>query len=206
VIFDTGSSNLWVQSSFCKSQGCKQHSGFNFQKSKTFVKQYNAYPEFSIYYGTGIISGHFVQDKVDIAGIILNNQSFGLAENEDGFAFINVPYDGIVGLGFPNKRNNARPFFDSVIANKLFRNNIFSIFLSDIEDKSNILFGKIDKSHMLSNFTFVNVVSENYWEIDILDIYINNTPTYYCNYMRFETGRCGVAIDSGTSLYAAPKK
>ena len=57
---------------------------------------------------------------------------------------------------------------------------------------------------MLSNFTFTDVVSKNYWEIDIEDIKVGNYSTNICDTLRQKTGRCGVAIDSGTSLYAGP--
>ena len=36
VIFDTGSSNLWVQTNICKSQSCLQHKGFNHLNSTSF--------------------------------------------------------------------------------------------------------------------------------------------------------------------------
>lgn len=217
VIFDTGSSNLWVQSKQCKTAGCAQHEGFDYTKSLTFLKHYvmrygSKLPQvsaFSVKYGTGLISGEFAKDKVTVAGITVPDQSFGLTIKEEGFAFMNVPFEGILGLSFPSEASNLnsnipKPFFDSVMNHKLLKNNIFSMFLSDHEDHSNILFGSADKQHMLTNFTFVDVVSTNYWEIDIEDIIIGNYSTNFCHLMREKTGKCGVAIDSGTSLFAGP--
>jgi len=208
VIFDTGSSNLWVQSNICKSQSCLQHKGFNHLSSKTFQKHYinGKIPVFGIRYGTGNIKGEFVRDKVSIAGMSIPDQIFGLTYEEEGFAFMNVPFDGILGLSITKQNKHSVPFFDNIIAKQLLRHNIFSIFLSEDEDNSNISFGKIDKNHMLSNFTFTDVVSKNYWEIDIEDIKVGNTSTNICSLLRQKTGRCGVAIDSGTSLYAGPSK
>ena len=80
------------------------------------------------------------------------------------------------------------------------------MFLSEGDETSNISFGEIDKKNMLSNFTFVNVESKNYWEIDIEEIMINNEKTIFCDYLREKTGKCVIAIDSGTSLYAGPSK
>jgi saccharopepsin len=220
VIFDTGSSNLWVQSSLCKTPGCLQHKGFDHTKSKSFRKfilnangsGVSNVPIFSIKYGTGKISGEFVKDKVSIAGLVLPDQVFGLTYKEEGFAFMNVPFDGILGLSFPTfntkiiNSNNAVPFFDNAISKKILKHNIFSIYLSEDLDRSSITFGSVDKANMLSNFTFVDVVSATYWEIDIMDIVIGNYSTNFCNLMREKTGKCGVAIDSGTSLFAGPTK
>ncbi len=68
------------------------------------------------------------------------------------------------------------------------------------------MFGSVDKTHMKEDFTFINVISETYWEIDIDDIFIGDVKTRYCDNLRTRTGKCGVAIDSGTSLYAGPTK
>jgi hypothetical protein len=208
VIFDTGSSNLWVQSNDCQTPGCLQHKGYDKQSSSSFSKHYvnGRIPVFTIKYGTGKITGDFVKDKVTIAGLTINDQIFGLTEEEDGFAFQNVPFEGILGLSYPTtNKQNTIPFFDKVISTNLLRNNIFSIFLSE-SDKSNIEFGSINKEHMLTNFTFTEVISKSYWEFEIMDIMIGDKSTGICDYLKTETGRCGVAIDSGTSLYAGPSE
>lgn len=207
VIFDTGSSNLWVQSKLCKTPGCLQHKGFDHQTSRTFRKHFvgGKIPVFSIKYGTGKITGEFVKDIVTVAGITVVDQIFGLTYREEGFAFMNVPFEGILGLSFPSlSKSNTVPFFDNVISHQLLKHNIFSIFLSEDDQDSNILFGKVNKQNMLTNFTFVEVVSKTYWEMDIKEIKIGNYTTNYCTFLREETGKCGVAIDSGTSLYAGP--
>ena len=149
--------------------------------------------------------GEFVKDIVSIAGITVPDQIFGLTYKEIGNAFNNVPFEGILGLSFPTlSKTNSVPFFDNVINHKILKHNVFSLFLSEGDLPSNILFGEIEKNNMLSNFTFVDVLSKNYWEIEIEDILIGNEKTDFCDNLRKETGKCGVAIDSGTSLYAGP--
>jgi hypothetical protein len=124
---------------------------------------------------------------------------------EEGFAFLNVPFEGILGLSFPiASKSKSVPFFDNIINTKVLKHNIFSMFLSQENENSSILFGNVEKHNMLTNFTFVDVYSKVYWEIDIEDILINNQTFNFCKSIREETGRCGVAIDSGTSLFAAP--
>lgn len=69
---------------------------------------------------------------------------------------------------------------------------------------SSIQFGSIEKKNMKSNFTFIDVVKSGYWEIDIESFIINGVKTDYCDRLRRISGRCGAAIDSGTSLYGMP--
>ena len=142
---------------------------------------------------------------MSIAGITVPNQVFGLTYREIGNAFYNVPFEGILGLSFPTlSKTNSIPFFDNVINHKILKHNIFSMFLSEGDEPSNILFGEVEKRNMLTNFTFVDVISKNYWEIDVDDIFIDDKKTEFCDFLRRETGKCGIAIDSGTSLYAGP--
>ena len=55
VIFDTGSSNLWVPSSKCRSLACFRHRRYNAAKSSTYQANGTA---FGIRYGTGEVAGY----------------------------------------------------------------------------------------------------------------------------------------------------
>lgn len=210
VVFDTGSSSLWVQSSECESYSCAQHNGYNSNLSSTYKKHLvgENSPIFSISYGTGQVSGEFIEEKVSIGGITVSNQIIGTTFIEDGEAFGNVPFEGILGLSYPTLNSETTiPFFDMVIKNGILKRNFFAISLSfNSLIQSSITFGKIDNTKMISDFKFVSVSSERYWEIEIEDIYFDDRKTNYCDYLRKETGRCGVALDSGTSLYAGPTR
>ncbi|XP_052184564.1 cyprosin-like [Diospyros lotus] len=74
VIFDTGSSDLWVPSAKWKSA--------------------------EIHYGTRSILGFFSQYHVKIRDLVVKNQDFIEATKEPSITFLVAKFDGILGLGF----------------------------------------------------------------------------------------------------------
>ena len=86
VIYDTGSSNLWVPSSRCLSsvfKSCRNHSLYDLKKSKTYQKCDNpgTWPEggcdLVLPYGSGTVLGDLVSDTVVVGGVPVTNQLFG---------------------------------------------------------------------------------------------------------------------------------
>ncbi|XP_051891100.1 gastricsin-like [Pristis pectinata] len=126
VLFDTGSSNLWVPSIYCSSAPCDNHARFNPTQSSTYRSSQQT---FYMSYGSGSLSGFFGYDTVNVAGISIPNQEVGLSENEPGSNFYYAPFDGILGLAYPALSvGGAMPVFDSMLRDRLVAR--VSVFLS----------------------------------------------------------------------------
>lgn len=74
VVFDTGSSNLWVPSKDCRAPACQVHKRFDSERSKTFERRG---AEYDIKYGTGHVRGHMQRDTLYFAGLVVQRQDFG---------------------------------------------------------------------------------------------------------------------------------
>ncbi|KAG8482067.1 hypothetical protein CXB51_027060 [Gossypium anomalum] len=200
VIFDTGSSNLWVPSSKCYfSVACYFHSKYKASESKTYKK--NGKPA-SIQYGTGAISGFFSYDNVQVGNLVVENQEFIETTKEPGLIFLAAKFDGILGLGFKEiSVGKAVPVWYNMLEQGLIKEPVFSFWLNrnvGEEVGGEIVFGGVDPDHYKGKHTYVPVTQKGYWQFDMGDVLIGDKPTGFC------AGGCAAIADSGTSLLAGP--
>ncbi|NXW59082.1 PEPA protein, partial [Eurystomus gularis] len=198
VVFDTGSSNLWVPSIYCKSLSCSNHNRFNPHLSSTFVATNDT---LSIGYGTGSMTGVLGYDTVVVANIKVMNQIFGLSETEPGTTFYYSPFDGILGLAFPAiSSSGATPVFDNMMTQDLVAKDLFSVYLSkDGTSGSFILFGAIDPQYTTKGISWIPLSAETYWQIE-MDSVTAGRKTLACS------KGCQAIVDTGTSLLVVPNK
>ncbi|KAF5478941.1 hypothetical protein F2P56_005462 [Juglans regia] len=200
VIFDTGSSNLWVPSSKCYfSVACYFHSKYKSSSSSTYKK--NGKPA-DIHYGTGAISGYFSQDHVKVGDLVVEGQEFIEATREPSITFLVAKFDGILGLGFQEiSVGNAVPVWYNMVNQGLVKEPVFSFWFNrnaDEEEGGEIVFGGVDPNHYKGEHTYVPVTQKGYWQFDMGDVMIDGETTGFCG------SGCSAIADSGTSLLAGP--
>ncbi|XP_072194194.1 pepsin A [Excalfactoria chinensis] len=197
VIFDTGSSNLWVPSIYCKSSACSNHHLFNPSKSSTYVSTNETV---YIAYGTGSMSGILGYDTVAVSNIDVKNQIFGLSETEPGSFFYYCNFDGILGLAFPSiSSSGATPVFDNMMNQDLVAQDLFSVYLSkDGKSGSFVLFGGIDPEYTTGGIYWVPLSAETYWQITMDRVTVGGK--YVACFFT-----CQAIVDTGTSLLVMPQ-
>merc|ERR1719375_2883479 len=208
VVFDTGSGNLMVPSTFCHTHACTMHRRFDRKASATAedIEADGSYAhkgaprdQITVTFGTGEISGVFLQDDVCIGSLCTNVYFVGATDETDD-PFTSFNFDGVLGLALP-EMSQGKDFnvMDHLIGNHALKNPLFSVFLSDSDiENSEITFGDVKQEHMATNMVW-EPVSRNtgYWQVQIQDIAINNKKQSLCS-------DCQVAVDTGTSQLAGP--
>ncbi|KAI5727196.1 hypothetical protein M8J76_015912 [Diaphorina citri] len=200
VIFDTGSSNLWIPSQHCSilNIACMTHNKYNDAKSSTFKKNGT---QFAIRYGSGAVSGYLSQDTLRIGDLTIKNQVFGEAIKEPGFTFVAAKFDGILGMGYDNIAvDGVEPPFYNIIQQKLLEKNVFGFYLNrnaSDENGGEIMFGGVDKDKFVGDITYSPVSRKGYWQFGVESIKIEKNV--YCS-------NCQAIADTGTSLIIGPSK
>ncbi|NWH48432.1 PEPC protein, partial [Fregata magnificens] len=128
VLFDTGSSNLWVPSAYCQTPACFNHAKFKPSDSSTFTPNGQTY---TISYGSGALTVMLGYDTLRIQNITVTNQEFGLSENEPTQPFYYAEFDGILGMGYPSLAVGGVPTaLQGMLQQNQLTEPIFSFYFS----------------------------------------------------------------------------
>ncbi|EHB05685.1 Napsin-A [Heterocephalus glaber] len=202
VVFDTGSSNLWVPSKRCHffSVPCWFHHRYDPKASSSFRPNGT---KFAIQYGTGRLSGILSEDKLNIGGISNASVTFGEALWEPSLVFAFASFDGIFGLGFPTLAvDRVPPPLDVLVEQGLLEKPIFSFYLNrDFAgaDGGELVLGGADPAHYIPPLTFVPVTVPAYWQIHMERVKVGTGLTLCAQ-------GCAAIVDTGTSLITGPSE
>jgi len=193
VIWDTGSSNLWVPNTR-PWVATTWHNIYKHKKSSTYVANGT---EFKIMYGSGPVSGYYSADTVSFAGFEL--PGFKFAEVNDysglGMAYRFGKFDGILGLGWDHISVGGVPtVMKALVESKQLDEPVFGFYLGN-NKVGELEIGGVDPKHYSGDFTYVPLCTETYWGVELDGVNlgsegISNTKM--------------AIVDSGTSLLAGP--
>nr|ADK47877.1 cathepsin D [Triatoma infestans] len=201
VIFDTGSSNLWIPSAVCSSVACRVHNTYDHDRSSTYQPDGRI---LRLTYGTGSIAGIMSSDVLQIGDLQVKNQLFGEALQVSDSPFARAKPDGILGLAFPSiAQDHAVPPFFNMIKQELLDKPVFSVYLNrnpDEEVGGEIIFGGVDEElYNKESMTTVPLTSTSYWMFQMDGISTSaEDGTSWC-----QNGCPGIA-DTGTSFIVGP--
>ncbi len=194
VIYDTGSSNLWIPSVDCPS--CGAHPRYNAKASSTYEEDGR---EFRIEYGSGPVSGHFSKDVVSLGGLQVE-QVFAEAQDVSGLgmAYMFGKFDGILGCGWDTISINKIPTpMQTLFADGKIKENLFSFYLSKQAGVDGALYlGEIDKTKFQGPIQWVPLNSETYWQVKLSSMSLDGKE--------FKSVSPRAILDTGTSLLAGP--
>jgi len=206
VIFDTGSSNLWVPEVDCSQcwdpMLAKKHK-YDAAASDTYRQDGSEF-ETTVGPDGGHVSGYFSYDDVVLAdSLTIRRQRF--AEIQDvgglGLAYTVSPFDGVLGLGFSISVDGTTTVFENAINQNVVEQPIFAFYLGD-NGPGELTFGGYDPTKFTGDLVYTKLEAATYWEITLGGISAGDKYKADPN----DDGSAITAIvDSGTSLIAGPK-
>lgn len=202
VIFDTGSGNLILPDGECADEGCSPHRKYTSKKSTSSMVVQNEKNEGSseITFGTGQIYGNFYKDHMCMGESMCFDANFISATRMSEQPFHDIPFDGIMGLGFKDlSMGEGFNIVDDLNKQSVVPGGTtqFSFYVTDNDD-SELTFGGYRKEKTASDIVWAPVKRESWWQVAVDDITFNNKPQNLCD------GECQVAVDTGTSMLAGP--
>mmetsp|Transcript_112998 Transcript_112998/g.365108 ORF Transcript_112998/g.365108 Transcript_112998/m.365108 type:complete len:383 (-) Transcript_112998:331-1479(-) len=192
VVFDTGSSDLWVPT----KKGSAGKAFYDSHNSSTYEAL--ATP-FVITYGSGDVSGIFCKDTVGIGGLTLTNFTFAEVDNTSGLKnWGSMPFDGVLGLGFQStSRSPGLTVIQALVQSGELEKPVFGFYLAR-DSPGELVFGGVDPSHVASEFTWVDVVREAWWAVTLDSVKLGSILSVSSTPMAI--------VDSGTSMIAGPQR
>eukprot|EP01060_Flectonema_neradi_P030572 TRINITY_DN4479_c0_g1_i1.p1 TRINITY_DN4479_c0_g1~~TRINITY_DN4479_c0_g1_i1.p1 ORF type:complete len:413 (+),score=110.24 TRINITY_DN4479_c0_g1_i1:48-1241(+) len=226
VVFDTGSSNLWVPGPKPSIVG---HNRYHSDQSSTYQKNGTT---FAIQYGSGKLEGIIDKDVVSIAGLdvtinfgeatkmpgltwdvgklegIIDKDvvsiagldvtiNFGEATKMPGLTWDVAKFDGICGMGWPQIAvDGVVPPFFSLLAQQKISTPTFAFYLTSDGSNGELTIGGSNPAHHDGDFNYVPVAKEGYWQLVGDDVSFDKASV---------GTKVNAVMDSGTSLLAFPK-
>ncbi|XP_042093452.1 gastricsin isoform X3 [Ovis aries] len=168
-----------------------------------FLRTYKHDPAQKYHFGDFSVATE-PMDYMDVQGIQVPNQEFGLSKTEPGTNFLYAKFDGIMGMAYPSLSvDGATTVLQGMVQEGALTSPIFSFYLSSqqgSQDGGAVIFGGVDSRLYTGQIYWAPVTQELYWQIGIEEFLIGDQATGWCS------AGCQAIVDTGTSLLTVPQQ
>ncbi|KAI0316925.1 aspartic peptidase domain-containing protein [Amylostereum chailletii] len=205
VVLDTGSADLWLAQEDCT--GCDDRTNkFDASGSSSFT---NLTTPFSISYGSGQAKGALGRDIVQLAGLQVTNQTFGVCDWFSSF-LVNNPLSGIMGMGWQALASSgATPLWQALAQSNVLATPLFAFHLTRfrnisgtgaLEPGGTFTLGAVNNSLFTGDIDFQDIPQGQvrFWTLPLTTLHVGGNEVQFAS-----TGRTA-AIDTGTTLVLGP--
>ena len=206
VLLDTGSSYNYMPSATCDSS-CSGADRYDSSKSSSFKSIGTVH---TLTYGKGTVYGEFASDTFTIGdSLTAKNVQFVLSnrmEDSDDALFEGLIVRNSQGFGFAILSDGVPTFVDSLKAQGVISQRVFSFYLSnssyytnEYDTESECIIGEVDTSHASGDLTYIPIYgTPAFWSVAINSVYLGSTNLN----IEYHVG----ILDTGTSLLVVPEK
>ncbi|SGZ17484.1 BQ5605_C020g09124 [Microbotryum silenes-dioicae] len=189
VVMDTGSGDLWVPGSSCKTKR-NRFSG----RSDTL---YLSGQSWSINYRSGSTVGTIVRDSVQVGDLTIKQQLFALADQISP-SINELPTDGVLGFAFSSiATGQMTTFFENLLITNAISQPLIAFSLNYATPTGELVIGGTDSSKFqAASMQYHNVTARGYWQIACEGIVIDGHVV--------QGTKMDAAIDTGTALMLIP--
>jgi len=204
VVYDTGSSNLWVnniaESWWKKWLPISHHQRYDHTKSSSYVANGT---KFNIAYGSGPVAGFYSKDTVLIGDIPVKGYNFAEVNDVKGLGMMWVmgKLDGILGLGWDDiSVDHVETPLRALVNGGGLEEPVFAFYMGSGGAAGELVLGGVNPDHYSGDFAYTPVIDmvpgkKGYWTFTMDDIKMGGASVTSCR---------KAIVDSGTSLIAVP--
>ena len=216
VVFDSGSSDIWVPGTSCKN--CGNHNYFNSDNSTSYTdgqddeEKYEVEP-FTLNYGSGAVRGHKARETISLDNQHFHDVKIGIVDFEDS-AIAGFEMDAICGLAFDDLAVITTPPIYSYIGSDMDSGlrRQFAFFLNsdpdDLSMPSHVTFGWHNLSLAGNNAAWhfsPLVTSRTFWTLDLKRFQVIDRLEASGEKLSLcMVGDCKLIVDTGTSGIGIP--
>ncbi|GLB33563.1 putative peptidase A1 family protein [Lyophyllum shimeji] len=185
VVFDTGSSDFFLPSQDCNSNGCNGHKRYDPTASLSATPLHR---KFQISFGDGsTVEGDIYNDTVSVAGLTANGQAVGAALTySDNLSVNQFPPDGLVGMAFKEiSQFGSDPLFETLVAQGETTAPQFGFKLAD---PASVYLGGVVSNLFTGQLTWTPVTQKGFWHVGLEGVNVNAEPIFAPSSAIIDTG------------------